>query len=87
LQAFSLFFEAIGDFSLNMDISWGLLLIGGALSSAAMIIPGIPGSSVLIILGIYDAVLFFIAELNILYLSIYGLGSILGILLLANAKD
>lgn len=82
---FLLVFESIGEFSINMEINWGLLLIGGALSSAAMIIPGIPGSSVLIVLGIYDAILFFIAELNLLYLSIYGLGSILGILLLANA--
>ncbi len=82
---FLLVFEAIGDFALNVNINWVLLVLGGALSSAAMIIPGIPGSSILIILGIYDAMLFFIAELHILNLSLFGLGSILGILLLANA--
>lgn len=82
---FLLVFEAIGDFSLNVNINWALLFIGGALSSAAMIIPGIPGSSILMILGMYDAILFFIAELNILNLSIFGIGGILGILLLANA--
>ncbi|WP_242841622.1 undecaprenyl phosphate translocase family protein [Desulfitibacter alkalitolerans] len=85
ITGFVLVFESIGDFALNMDINWGLLILGGALSSAAMIIPGIPGSSILIILGIYDSMLFFIAELNVLYLSLFGIGSILGILLLANA--
>ena len=81
---FFLVSEAIGQVYPEMAVSWWLLFIGGALSSAAMIVPGIPGSSILILLGIYDAVLFFVAELHILNLAIFGAGSILGILVLAN---
>lgn len=62
--------------------NWMLLMLGGALSSAAMIIPGVPGSSVLILLGIYDTILFSIKELEIINLFFYGLGSLTGIVLL-----
>ncbi|AOY76398.1 undecaprenyl phosphate translocase family protein [Clostridium formicaceticum] len=66
------------------EISWILLMIGGILSSAAMIIPGIPGSSVLIVLGIYDSILYSIKELELFNLIIFGIGSIIGIFLLIN---
>jgi putative membrane protein len=79
--------EAIGGMVINIDINWVLLTIGGALASAAMLLPGIPGSSVLIMLGIYDSMIYSIAELNIFNLGLFGLGSIIGILLLANILD
>jgi len=63
------------------------LIIGGALSSSAMIIPGIPGSSVLIIMGIYDNVLIYLKEIAIKELLYYGIGSILGIVLLLKLLD
>lgn len=69
------------------DVGWMVLLIGGALSSAAMIIPGIPGSSVLIVMGIYDSVLIYIRELVVLKLLVYGIGSIAGVLILANLLE
>ncbi len=64
--------------------NWFILMIGGALSSATMMIPGLPGSSVLIILGIYDVILTSIAELDYINLLLYGVGSIIGITLLLN---
>lgn len=64
------------------NVSWWLLMLGGALSTAAMIIPGVPGSSVLIMLGVYDTILFSIAELQILNLIYYAIGAILGVVLL-----
>jgi len=66
------------------DVSLLAILIGGAFSSAAMIIPGIPGSSVLILMGIYDTMLFSIKELEMINLLIFGLGSVIGIILLLN---
>jgi len=63
------------------------LLIGGALSTAAMVLPGVPGSSVLIIMGIYDKMLYYIKELAIGPLLIFGLGSVAGLFLLAHALD
>lgn len=66
------------------NVSLLVILIGGALSSAAMIIPGIPGSSVLILMGIYDIMLFSIKELEIVNILVFGTGSLLGIFLLLN---
>lgn len=71
--------EPIGLTEGNIEPNWFVLLIGGALASAAMILPGIPGSSVLIILGIYDVILSSIAELNISVLVTFGIGSLVGI--------
>ncbi|KUO51185.1 MAG: hypothetical protein APF76_16990 [Desulfitibacter sp. BRH_c19] len=82
-----LVFEDIGAINLDLNINWFLLVIGGALATAAMMIPGIPGSSILIIFGVYDVILFSIAELNLFNLSMFGIGSILGIFLLANTLN
>lgn len=73
--------------SKHSEASWYLLIIGGALSSATMIIPGIPGSSVLIIMGIYDNILSYISDINIVKLTIYGVGCILGAVLLLNLLE
>lgn len=64
-----------------------LLLAGGAFSTAAMVIPGVPGSSVLIILGIYDSLLLYIKELAIVQLLYFGLGAILGLFLLVKLLE
>lgn len=66
------------------DVNLLLILIGGALSSAAMIIPGVPGSSVLILMGVYDTILFSIKELELVNLLVFGAGSLIGIVLLLN---
>lgn len=65
----------------SQEVNWALLLVGGMLSSAAMIIPGIPGSSVLIALGLYDSILLSIKELEVINLLIFGIGGILGIIM------
>ena len=62
-----------------------ILLLGGALSSAAMILPGVPGSSVLIIMGIYNDMMYALARLDWMTLTIFAAGSLLGIIGLSNA--
>ncbi|MFT9494078.1 undecaprenyl phosphate translocase family protein [Anaerosolibacter sp.] len=79
--------ESISMFPSKIEANPWLLFIGGAFSSAAMIIPGIPGSSVLFILSIYDTMLLSIKELHISNLLFFGVGSIGGILLLANMLE
>lgn len=74
--------EPVSILTAGEKVDWWILVVGGALSSAAMVIPGVPGSSVLILMGIYDTMLFNIKELNIVPLFYYGIGSILGIVLL-----
>ncbi len=64
-----------------------LFFAGGAVASAAMILPGIPGSAVLILMGIYEDIMLALAEFNWLTLGIFGLGSVIGIVTLSNALD
>lgn len=64
-----------------------LLLIGGAFATAAMVIPGVPGSSVLIALGIYDSLLLYIKELAMMQLAYFGLGAVLGLFLLVKLLE
>lgn len=64
-----------------------LLLIGGALATAAMIIPGVPGGSVLIIMGIYDGMFRALRDMDWLVLSVFALGAVIGVFALSNAVD
>lgn len=61
--------------------------LGGALASAAMILPGVPGNAVLIIMGIYDDMLLALAGLDLKTLLMYIFGAALGIIILSNALD
>jgi len=63
----------------------GLLhfFIGGTLASATMLLPGVSGSSILIILNLYDNVIFAITTWQWLKLLSMGAGFIIGLLGLA----
>jgi len=63
----------------------GLLhfFIGGTLASATMLLPGVSGSSILIILNLYDNVIFAITSWQWLRLISMGAGFIIGLLGLA----
>ncbi|WP_026477323.1 DUF368 domain-containing protein [Alkaliphilus transvaalensis] len=71
----------------GIAVPWWILFVGGAFSSAAMIIPGVPGSSVLILLGIYDTIILYIRDLNLVGLGIFALGSAIGIFLLVKLLE
>jgi putative membrane protein len=87
LLAFLLADEPLGLVAEDSAVHWGVLVFGGALSSATMLIPGIPGSSVLILLGIYDDVLLYLREFAFVNLFAFGLGGLLGIFMLAKVLD
>jgi len=57
--------------------------IGGALASATMILPGVSGSSILIILNLYDKMIFAVSNWQWLSLAFFGAGFALGLLGLA----
>lgn len=59
------------------------IFIAGFISSSAMMIPGVSGSAVLIILGIYENILVLINEFQLAQLSIFVLGAVFGIIILA----
>ncbi len=55
------------------------IFLGSAISAMCMIIPGVSGSMIMMILGLYTTVLTSISNLNILTLIPVGLGVVLGI--------
>ena len=69
------------------DAFW-FIFLSGAIAICAMILPGISGSFILLILGKYEYILGAIADLtsginighNLLILSIFGIGAVVGIL-------
>lgn len=64
------------------EFSWGnavLFFVAGIVSAAAMILPGVSGSMILMIFGLYPSVLAAISEMNFALLLPTGLGIILGI--------
>lgn len=69
------------------EVLWPVLIVAGALSSATMLIPGVPGNAVLIIMGIYDDLLFYLKEFFLRELLLFGVGSVLGILLFARVLE
>ncbi|ACB85445.1 undecaprenyl phosphate translocase family protein [Natranaerobius thermophilus] len=79
--------EPMGVVSSNENVSNGYLFMGGAFSSATMILPGLPGSSVLIAMGIYDTVLFYLRDLVIGKLFVFGVGGVVGISLLVKLLE
>ncbi len=57
----------------------GLFFLSGVAGAAAMVIPGISGSFVLVLLGTYTAVLYAVNTRDLLFLGVIALGAILGI--------
>lgn len=57
------------------------LFIGGWLASSAMILPGISGSFVLLLLGLYPTVINAVSTLNISVIMTVGFGVVIGLLL------
>ena len=55
-----------------------------SLASAAMILPGVPGSSVLIIAGIYDNMMNALASFDWLVLLVFTAGAVTGLFALSN---
>ena len=56
-----------------------LYLITGFISAVAMIIPGLSGSMIMKVFGVYDSIIGAVANLNIPVLLIFGAGVILGV--------
>lgn len=60
-----------------------LLFFAGCLASAAMILPGISGSLVLLTLGAYPTVIAAVSDLNLLIIAIVGTGIFVGIIMMS----
>ena len=56
------------------------LIFAGAIAICAMILPGISGSFILLLLGIYPTILAAVKELNIGILGLFSIGAVVGLL-------
>lgn len=64
-----------------IDPQWPFLFASGALAICAMILPGVSGSFLLLLLGVYQPVLTAVASLDIPVLGTVASGCIVGLLL------
>ncbi len=75
--------EPFAKLTLKNTESLVVLFLAGAISSATMLIPGISGSAVLLILGLYEDILHILRYVQLLPLAVFSIGCIVGIVGLA----
>lgn len=56
------------------------IFICGAIAICAMILPGISGSFILLLLGVYNAMITAVSEMDLTFIATLGLGAIVGLL-------
>lgn len=67
------------------DPALAFVFLGGAIAVCAMILPGISGSFLLLMLGLYHAVLDGVSERDFALLGVFTLGAVLGLALFSSA--
>jgi putative membrane protein len=55
------------------------VFIAGAIAICAMILPGISGSFLLLMLGLYDTMLGAVSDRDLALIVVFGLGAVLGL--------
>lgn len=74
--------ESLAEGAAYSELTFALgmkLLLGGALAAIAMIIPGISGSFLMLVLGIYATIIGAVADLNIMILLPVAVGVVIGL--------
>ncbi len=64
--------------------AYWMVFLAGAIAISAMILPGISGSFILLLMGMYKHVLNAATEMNIVFLLIFMMGCIIGLLLFSH---
>ena len=63
--------------------SWWFVIIAGFLAISAMFLPGISGSFILLILGVYDFMILSIQSLNIPIIILFLIGAVIGAIVIS----
>ena len=66
------------------NASWWFIFVSGAIAICAMILPGISGSFILVLLGMYKFILAAVGDLNIAVLIVFLIGAAVGIITFSN---
>ena len=61
------------------DPALPFVFIAGAIAICAMILPGISGSFLLLMMGLYETVLGAVSDRNLVFIAVFGLGAVLGL--------
>lgn len=67
------------------DPSWWMFLGAGAVAICAMILPGVSGSFLLLMLGMYDSVLGLVTDRDLAVLGVFAIGCVAGLALFSTA--
>lgn len=79
----------------QVDTGLGMVFVSGMIAICAMILPGISGSFILLMMGMYGFVISAVKDLNLVVIAVFACGALLGLLsfskllnwLLQNAKS
>lgn len=63
------------------DPTWWMFLLAGAVAICAMILPGVSGSFLLLMLGMYDSVLGLVTDRDLVLLGVFLAGCVVGLAL------
>ncbi len=66
------------------NTSYGFIFLSGSIAICAMILPGISGSFILVLLGMYSYILGAVSDFNIPVVAIFLSGAVVGIILFSN---
>ena len=65
---------------MSLDVGLAGVFLSGFLAICAMILPGISGSFILVLLGMYGTVLVAVKTLDLLFLGVFAVGAVAGLL-------
>ena len=65
---------------MSLDVGLAGVFLSGFLAICAMILPGISGSFILVLLGMYGTVLVAVKTLDLLFLAVFAVGAVAGLL-------
>ncbi|HUF31587.1 MAG TPA: DUF368 domain-containing protein [Acidimicrobiales bacterium] len=69
------------------DPSLGYVFLAGAVAICAMILPGISGSFLLLMLGVYDSILGAVTDRDLAVAAVFALGCVVGLALFSSLLD
>lgn len=69
------------------DPSVWFVFLAGAVAICAMILPGVSGSFILLMLGLYDYIIDAVKDLDVGVLVVFGVGAVLGLALFSSFLD
>lgn len=83
-------FIPISSFDINAGTGlthYFMLLVTGIIIALALVLPGISTSHMLLVLGMYDAMLLAITKFDVVYIAIIGLSTLIGIFLITKPLE